>query len=191
MRFASLLVVAVILSSRVDAHAVASLHGSITRIDATTCRVQFMACGGTDVCEYQPPADASVSCNYPVYACALSGAFGVPRNPVPVDASHLGDSGIHWSGPVIGWGHCFAGAFDFTLTPATPTELTVAWQIVTEWWCTWFYPGGPDNHFNCGADVSGGTSQVAIPDGIGDSAPLQAVVSVEPTTWTAVKKLFR
>jgi hypothetical protein len=191
MRSAPLLVVTAVLAASVDAHAFASLSGSITRVDAGTCRVQFTGCGGAETCEYQPPEDASVSCDYPVVAFAMSGAFGVPRNPVPVDASHLGDGGIHWSGPVIGWSHCFEGVFDFAVTTGTPPLLTLAWQIATEGRCTWFYPGGPDNHFNCGADLSGGISHVAVPDRIGDSAPLQAVVSVEPTTWTAAKRLYR
>lgn len=191
MRPAPLLVAAVVLICSADAHAFSNLSGSITRTDAVTCHVQFTACGGAESCEYEPPEGASMSCNYPVYAFALGGSFGVPSNPVPVEASHLDNGEIHWNGPIIGWGHCFEGAFDFAVTPATPPQLNLAWQIATEWWCTWFTPGGPDNHFNCGADVSRGTSRVPVPDRIGDSAPLESIVSVAPTTWTAVKSLYR
>jgi hypothetical protein len=86
----------------------------------------------------------------------------------------------------------FSGQFDFAANPALPPKITLTAGAFGEVDYSCCYE---DSRicwpFSAEGDSGGGSFTVTLPTRVGDSAPFEPVVSVEPTTWSAVKRLYR
>ena len=176
--------------------------GTITRIDAETCRVGF---GVTWVGE--GPSIPPATCNYDhqispynfqgAYT-SLAGPFGTPEQMSPEPVSY-GDGYASWVDRFPG------GAFNFK-PASTQTDIAISYSVSEEAVLEIYYCDQPDpcpqlcsagNGILAGrtlVGIGGGSGAVyaELPQGIGEFTVLREIpVAVRDRTWSQVKSIFR
>lgn len=174
--------------------------GTITRLDAETCRVQVWF---TWVGEPNYPTP---TCNYDYFlypyaygaTTSLTGAFGTPEQMYPEPLSY-GDGYAFWLASSVG------GAFNFKLAKAQ-TDIAISYGVREEdilymYYCDQSDPcpepcradyGSPAGSTLVELGEGSGKVYAEIPQGIGEYTTLREIpVAVTNHTWSQVKGLYR
>ena len=173
--------------------------GTITRLDAETCRVEV-----TFTWVGEGPIFPTSTCNYDYQivpaadGISLNGPFGTPEQ--------MGETvGSFYDGHVF-WFALYLSSAAFNFKPAsTQTDIAISFYVSQDWNIESYYCDQPDpcpqlcsSGFGSFAgrtskgDTSSGTVYAELPQGIGEFTVLREIpVAVRDRTWSQVKSIFR
>ena len=173
--------------------------GTITRLDAETCRVAV----GFTWSEVRIFPAATCNHDYQSYPglgafTSLSGPFGTPEQMIPEPVSY-GDGGASWVG------HNLGAEFNFKPS-STQTDIAIFYYVREEEEIEIYSCDQPDpcpqlcsSSFGYFAGrtlvvigEASGTVYAELPQGIGEFTTLREIpVAVTERTWSQVKAMFR